>query len=507
MNIQAIKKFLNRRNLFLIAVIGIIFFLGMRVPLDPDLGWHLRSGEYIWQHKAVATTDPFSHSFPEYPWIAHEWLSDLMLYGLNSLGAVAGPIAMSAVFAVFSTLAFYFAGRSFPARKEYQLLAALLALLVSLPIIGPRPQVISMLGLGLVFYFLYRFRLNQKSRGIYYLPLIFLVWVNLHGGFSLGLFALALFFGVELFRRVGKWAFEKIRKRQYQFKVLEKASLVKIMIIGLVSGAATLVNPYGLRIYYEVYYTMINTVGSALVRQSIAEWNPVQFGHRMSLQLTIYLVLFGILLLFSLKKIDFTHLIITGVFFYIGLSSWRHMPLLMIAITPFWVLIAQVLTGDTLLKLLRRRFILFLFLLALALVIRQQISGLLEFGIDPAKMSNKGQYPYEAVQYLLKHPLKGEMLNEYNYGGYLVWNYPQKKVFIDGRMAIWEYQGKNIYTDWEIIGQLKTGYLELIDKYKIDWTFFRCNLAIAEALRRSENWQEVYRDEMICIIVRRGSQE
>lgn len=484
-----------------------MFFLSMRIPLDPDLGWHLRSGQYLWENKAFAEGDPFSYTFSEYPWIAHEWVTDLMLYGLNSLGATAGPVAMTAVFALFATLAFYLAGKSFPARKEYQLIASLLALLVSITIIGTRPQVISMLGLGLLFFILYRFRSNQRSKLIYFTPLLLLAWVNLHGGFSFGLFVLALFFAVELLRVAIKKTIERIKKKEVHFRILSKVSFIKLAIIGVVSGLATLVNPYGIRIYHEIYYTLINTTGAAEIRHNIGEWTPVHLSHDMGRQLFIYLILFAILLLFSLKKIDITHLVITIVFLFIGMSSWRHMPLLMLAITPFWVAIAQTLTGHTLAKIIRKKYIIIIFVIALVIICRQQVTALMELGIDPAKAAEKGRYPYDVIQYLKANPLKGEMYNEYNHGGYLVWNYPEKKVFIDGRMAIWELDGKNVYNDWQTIGECEEGYLELLDQYNVDWIMVRWQLKLANTMSRNDDWEEIYRDEIVSIIIRKGSQD
>ncbi len=507
MNTEKIKTFFSRKNILLITLVLIIFFLGMRLPLDPDLGWHLRSGQYIWEHKGLAETDPFSHTFPEYPWIAHEWLADLIMYGLNSIGPDWGIVALSVFYAGIAAAGFLLAGKSFSARKEYQYLAAMLALLVSVPIVGIRPQVISMLGLGITFFILYRFRNNGQSKAIYFLPLVFALWVNLHGGFSFGLFAIGLFFLVELLRLAVKWLYLKIRKKELASRVLKKASFIKLMIVGLASGAATLINPYGFRLYEEIYGTFVNTTGSAFIKQNIAEWNPVQFGHQMSIQLMVYLSLIVLLLLFSFKKIDFTHLTISVVFFIIGISSWRHMPLLMLAITPFWVSIAQNLTGDTLARILRKKFVLLLFVIALVLIVRQQISGLVIYGLDPAKAAEKSQAPYQAIQWLKEHPPKGNVLNEYNYGGYQIWHYPEKKVFIDGRMAIWEYQGKNVYQDWIKIGKVEEGYLDLIDKYDVDWVLVRKRLAIAVYLANNENWDQIYEDDLFTVIVRKGSQD
>ena len=89
----------------------------------------------------------------------------------------------------------------------------------------------------------------------------------------------------------------------------------------------------------------------------------------------------------------------------------------------------------------------------------------------------------------------------------MVWNYPEKKVFIDGRMAIWELDGKNVYQDWVSIGEVRDGYLDLIDEYNVDWVLMRKGLAITHYLSINEDWEVVHNDAINLIIVRKGSQD
>ncbi|MEY3658031.1 MAG: hypothetical protein RL425_792, partial [Pseudomonadota bacterium] len=95
--------------LFLIAIgtaaASLVFFNGS-VFGDGDTGWHLAVGEFIWHHRSIPETDPFSYSFRGAPWVAHEWLTDILMYLAFRLGGWAGlailfGLAFAAFFAIF----------------------------------------------------------------------------------------------------------------------------------------------------------------------------------------------------------------------------------------------------------------------------------------------------------------------------------------------------------------------------------------------------------------------
>src|SRR6202162_3765006 len=76
---------------------GLLLIVGERLLNDPDTYWHIATGRWIWAHAAVPTADPFSHTLPGAPWLAHEWLSELILAGAYGALGWAGVVALAAL--------------------------------------------------------------------------------------------------------------------------------------------------------------------------------------------------------------------------------------------------------------------------------------------------------------------------------------------------------------------------------------------------------------------------
>src|SRR5579859_6119687 len=79
------------------AIYGLLLMVGERLLNDPDTYWHIAAGRWIWEHAAVPTTDPFSHTLPGAPWLAHEWLAELILAGAYAALGWAGVVALTAL--------------------------------------------------------------------------------------------------------------------------------------------------------------------------------------------------------------------------------------------------------------------------------------------------------------------------------------------------------------------------------------------------------------------------
>ena len=129
---------------------GIIFIfivlLLARPPWDPDLGWHLRNGQDILRF-GIPKGDLYSHTMFGYSWISHEWLTDVLLYLSNHY---LGLIFLSLIFALIAFFAYFISARVAKVRIESTLITVLIAALVALPIVGIRPQMLTLLGLAIV---------------------------------------------------------------------------------------------------------------------------------------------------------------------------------------------------------------------------------------------------------------------------------------------------------------------------------------------------------------------
>jgi hypothetical protein len=99
-----VKKLLRTKTVFLAALFTGLFAMAARNVTDPDVWWHLKTGQYIAEHKSVPHTDPFSYTRAGEPWVAHEWLSELLLYEVERTAGWGGLIL---IFAAILTAAFF----------------------------------------------------------------------------------------------------------------------------------------------------------------------------------------------------------------------------------------------------------------------------------------------------------------------------------------------------------------------------------------------------------------
>jgi hypothetical protein len=492
--IKLIFKKIDSQKIFIFLGTVLILFIALTPPFDPDLGWHLANGQYLWTHNfQVARNDIFSYTMPNFPVIMHEWGMETALYPLYKN---LGLFSLSIVFAFIISGAFLLAAFGMKSKKEHKIIAAILAIIASIPILGVRPQMASLLGLALVIFIILKFRRNPESKIIWFLPAVFLLWTNLHGGFAIGLFFIFLFLAIELAKRFFLFIFsyrQKIKKSasDVELSILEMKSFRKLSLIFSISCAATLVNPYGWRIYVEVFTTIFDSYA----KSHISEWFPLSVSDPISYQFIIYAGLLLILLIFNWRKLDYTYLAITASFFYLALLSWRNMPLFLIVITPLWVALAELLSGIELGKLIRKKYFLAAMLILVFLVGQKRIQSIFVPSVE--KFSQAG-YPVKAIEYLKKNPIEGNMFNEYNWGGFLDWQYPGHKVFIDGRMPSWKIGNSRAFQDFVTISHGDQGWEDLLKKYDIRYALVY-NLAPNKARFDYLKWKEAYSDNLSVI--------
>lgn len=494
--ISFIFQYFKAKNIFILIGMIFIFFLALRPPNDPDMGWHIMNGKYLSEnHYQIAKKDIFSHSMPDFPLIMHEWVNDIAIFNIYNY---FGFFGITLFYAFIITAAFVIAAWGVSAKTEYKIIAALLGIIAGAYIIGTKAQMFSLLGLASTVCIIFKFRKNPQTKLINWLPLIFLIWVNFHGGFAAGLFCLGLFLGLEFLKKFWLYIFEKKKKvniianwlkgSSLSWKVLEKLSFIFSLSI-----LATLINPYGWRLYIEV----VTTVFDSYAKATIQEWLPFNATNPIAFQLETYLILLGLLLLMSFRKIDFTYLSISLVFLYLAFSSWRHVPVFIIISIPFWVAIVEQLAGAELSKLINRKWFLFLFFLALVVVGYQKIK-IIPPSYSLERLSQEGNYPLGAVKYLKENPIEGNLFNEYNWGGFLIWQYPEKKVYIDGRMASWRVGDRRILEEFNKTMEHKDGWENILNKYNVSRALVYNNTS-NEIAFLNLGWKVAYRDYLSIV--------
>jgi hypothetical protein len=252
----------------------------------------------------------------------------------------------------------------------------------------------------------------SKSRAVLYsIPLLFLVWANLHAGFIAG-------FGI-----LGFLAVKQRRK-------------IWLYILGA-SILASFINPYGPRLYVEIF----RTLSDHELHNQINEWFPVH----MPMLSWIFAILWASgFVLFTRKKLA-SWLNLSLILLLSALSANRNVPLFVVASV-------KDLNGNfsRALKVLPRgldipRKLIVCF--SAGMVLSVVLLGAYEVYSSVANNNREADYPVQAVAYLTAHPCRGNLFNDYNYGGFLIWKLPSEPVFIDGRMPSWRDPSGHKYLD------------------------------------------------------------
>lgn len=441
---ENLKLYWKRHNitsisqLILPLVLFAVFLLHSIDSLDPDFGWHLRLGEIIVE-KGVSYTDPFSYTMPSFPFIDHEWLTNLIIAKLyHSIGYELLTILfiLIALLALIIQLLYF--------RNKFSILILILAGGALLNFVGLRPQVISWFLtsiLALIF-----FDKALWNRGKYLLPIIIALWVNLHGSFAFGIGIISIYF-ITL------------------FLTAKRVSLSDFLIL-LASYAASGINPYGYRIWDEVWMQF----SDSSLRFSIVEWLPSIFF--INTPMWLYFVISITFVFRYFRKFHPPFLAVYIILSLLALSSIRHMPLWMIFSFPatiqsliFFSLESGHIKGGQ--NRLDKAF-LGLILVSIVFFI---LNAFLVFDLSSWKA--KLSYPENAAKYLKRNPPEGNIFAVYNWGGYLIWKLPEKKVFVDGRMPSWRWkspypsQSNCAFCEYQDVISANTPFSKIQKKYKI----------------------------------------
>ena len=424
-------------------IIGIFFFLFFWIvasqTLDSDFGFHVRLGQLI-VTKGIPYFDPFSYTMPSYPFVDHEWLTDILIsFGYQTVGI---PV-LTIFFVLLSMVAF---GIQFIfAKSKWAILPFVLSMGAVVNYLGIRPQVFSWVLFSVFLVVLLSENLWHRLR--FLLPVLLLLWVNVHGSFALGLVAVFLF----------------VLARSLQHKKIVWSEWAVVFFCLL----ATFVNPYGFRVWWEIWMQMTDSN----LHFAIGEWLPAFFVFNLDF---LMLVVLSLVLLFRyLRKYSYAEVSLYILLLALGIDSNRHIPFWLLLVIPvaakglafFYKDIQEISFAQK--RLLRAYFL-----------ITVCVTGILSYQFIQASFyrfySPQLPYPERAIGFLKQHPSPGNYFAEYVFGGYLDWQLPEKKVFIDGRMPSWRRssapsgESLNAFADYDKIMSADSNLPYEFMKYHID---------------------------------------
>jgi hypothetical protein len=469
--------FLTTRRLFTAILFLALFVIAAREISDPDFWWHLRTGRFIVENRALPHADIFSFTNAGRPWIAHEWLSEVLIYALYALGSFP---ALILAFAALIGLTFAFVYARTPGKPYVAAFALLLAAFAAAPTFGARPQ---MFTLWLASIFLYL--LDQRRDLMWTLPLLMILWVNLHSGYALGLLIVAVYlFG------------ETIAAIRHQPSALGAR---KLAIIFALCFGAVLFNPNGAAMYVYPFETLTSRAMQAYIQ----EWFSPDF-HQVEFQPFAWLLI-GTLaaIAFAGKRVALTQTILLAGFAYAALRSARNIPIFAIVAAPIlaeqvWHLIET--RASSLPPRLSRGMAIVNWMI-LALVVAASAVRVATV-IANQNTVERAQYPAAAVDFLQAQESRGALYNEYRWGGYLIWRlFPTTRVFIDGRADVYG----DAFIEEVYLKAYRGGadWRAPLDQYAIRVVLIDPSAPLAHQLARDSEWRNVYADRQAVIFEKR----
>ena len=460
------NKKLTIAFLFLIFCLAFAMLLFMR--RESDYFWHIKAGEYMFKN-GILKKDVFSWFLKGKYWFSHEWLFEIILYLLNLVFGKFHILVYGFVcFLSLLIIIFFSNKKNFFKNIPFSLFwIALFLILIGFA--QARPHLISFNFLALTIYLLFDLYRNENSKKIFFLPLITILWANIHGGSSnLSYIFCFIFMTCGLF----KFNFAKIEATRISKKQFLKYLIVMILCMGCI-----LINIHGIKMFIYPYTNMMNT----LMIENINEWKPTTIGNVV--HLPYFIVCFIILLVFlvSEKKISLIDFVLFLCVLFLGLKSIR-----------FWAY-TYIVMSFVVFKYVKKRKYDNYSNLVIFLV------GLLFMGIFFAneKMAFKGIKTNDLnkeIISIIKKEKPQKLFNMYNYGGELIYN--GIKVFIDGRADL--YSNYN-YEDYLNISKLESDYVKLINKYNFDYFLVNDTYPIYIYLKYSDNYKKIYDKKKVSI--------
>ena len=479
---------------------------------DCDTGWHIRTGEWIIANGWVPARDIFSFTKPAAPWFAWEWLSDVLFAMLNALGGLQA-VAMFAILVLSATFGALFLLVRRKSNPIVAIIVTMLAAAASSIHYLARPHLFTLLFLVLFYAALEQVREGRtRLLGVPILaalPVVSILWTNLHGGFFVGALMILAYGGGEILRLVFSPNAAGRRPAWLQAR--------SYFLSGLACLAASLINPYT----YHLHQHMAQYLRDPFNSQHIVEFLSPSFHHPTAIFFEAMLAIAVAAAVWNLRQGRFTEALLVFVWAHGALLANRNIPIFMIVAAPpaaaaiqQWLLRVPELnvaawlrtaadrfnrvadeTGET--DSIARLHLLSVFgvLLVAALIYAPHPPRKFRAEFDPKV------YPAAALATLRSDPA-GRIFTHDQWGDYLIYRlYPAHKVFVDGRS---DFYGDDFEEKCIDVLNVKYGWEKTLTGFGVDTVLLPPNAPLSGALKESSRWRVVY-DDGIALVFRSAS--
>ncbi len=462
--------------------------MAVRTTLDPDLWWHLRTGEWI-LGRGLPREDVFSFTAAGREWITHEWLSQVVMWSVWDVFGAAGLMLGFGAVAVATFVVVY---RTVPGGPLLRLGITALAARTAVVAFGARPQLLNLLFAAGVVWLVEAVKDRRRpGRDLWWLVPLTLLWANFHSGYLFGIVLMGAYVvGDGLQQRLAGGG----------DRVLPADVVRQLATITAASFVVAAVNPSGPKLWVYPFVTL----RSEAMQATIAEWQSPDFHDPLFWPFAAMLLLAMVALALSRRRPTLAELLLLGGTGFAALQALRHVSLFAVVAAPIigrHLLdgLAGTRAGPWLSGARDRRLRVGpVFSAAMALVIAG--AGLVTVlgTVSGNDASIEREYPVAAVDWIEGSDLAtARGFNAYGFGGYLIWRGHQ--VFVDGRADVY---GDELLWLADDVADGSPGWDEILDRYDVDYALVRPDTAIGSLLELSDEWTLGYEDGVAVVYTR-----
>ena len=480
---------------------------GARMLLaDGDTGLHIRTGDWILRHKQVPYEDLFSFTKPHQSWFAWEWGWDVIFSLIHRFWGLAGVVLINTLILSFISVLLYRLVRRYSSSDFIAFLLTILAMESSSGHWLARPHVTSWL-LTLIFLHIVERHKRLGERNLWILPILTVLWTNLHGSFLVGVIIL-------LSHAIGHAIHALATKSEQPLR--SRLSVARqFALYGGLCLAATLINPYGIALHQHVGSYLLD----AKQLEAIGEYQSINFHHPTAIYFEVLLGLGIGAAIWCVRTGRLGDAILILLWGHLGLKSFRYIPIYALtAAAPIAAMVRSLgsFQHDHLLAgwVVRFRTTVFAFgrdLRRLERVGRIHIPAfasvvllalcLRDTSTHPRLKSNfdAQKFPVGAVNFLNTAPTS-RLFSSDQWGDYLIYRlFPKMKVFVDDRS---DFYGSQFSDSWVRVIKGGFDWQRMLSEYGVDSVLLKTEDPLASVIKQSSAWKTVF-DDGVAIIFRR----
>jgi uncharacterized membrane protein (DUF485 family) len=481
-----------------------VFAMAARVSVDTDTWWHLRAGEWIWEHRAVPQQDHFSYTRAGEPWQYPGWLVEVPMYAIYQ---AFGPGGLNLWTAAMVTLAFGFVWQTLSGGPFLKAFVTILAATASGVYWAARPYLVTFVLTAMYLWILEKVVDGEKRevdsgewgerKWLWLLPLLMVIWANSHGGFAVGFILWGVYF-VSALIQFGEM-------KRFDVQTFKRSSIGPLLLIGFLMMLAVCINPSGpVMLLYP-----FKTVSIGALQEYIQEWQSPDF-HQLQTQPFLWLLLLTLGAVgASHKRLRWTEFFLLAGFAYLSFMAGRNIALFALAAPLVLSRHAASLFQDEAerwgiwqpasgrVEVSRGQAILNGILLGI-LILAVGVKAALVFPPKENEKFMQQTLPVDAVEYIRQKRPEGRIFNSYNWGGYLLWVLPEYPVFVDGRTDLY---ADEIVDQWVQVVRAERGWQDILDFWNVKLILLEPHHSVIKELSEND-WILMYKDD-IAVVYRR----